>query len=132
MLMAAVPARVDADTKQVLLESIAHATDQGWPLVKACAVLGLEERRARRWMGRKDAGTSLVDARPGGVVNALTSAETGAILGAFTPSGRKTSPTVAWPTGLLRAPVLGRPVHVPPGPKRPRPAVSSPATPAPG
>ena len=36
-----VPARVDAATKQALLGLIEHATGQGWPLVKACAVLGL-------------------------------------------------------------------------------------------
>lgn len=48
MLMAPVPARVDAATKTVLLQALQHALQAGWPLVKACAVLGLEERRARR------------------------------------------------------------------------------------
>jgi hypothetical protein len=89
MPMAAVPARVEAATKQVLLDAIAHATDQGWPLAKACAVLGLDLRRARRWTRKKEAGTPLVDARPGGVVNALTPAEVSAILGAFEVFGEK-------------------------------------------
>ncbi len=41
MPMAPVPAGVDAATKQVLLGLIAHAASQGWPLVKACTVLGM-------------------------------------------------------------------------------------------
>jgi hypothetical protein len=56
-----------------------HALQEGWPLVKACAVLGLQERRARRWTRRKDAGTPPVDARPGASLNALTPAEVAAI-----------------------------------------------------
>ena len=47
---APVPARVDAATKQALLGLLAHAVGQGWPVVKACRVLGLDVRRARRFM----------------------------------------------------------------------------------
>ena len=42
---APVPARVDAATKQALLGLLAHAVGQGWPVVKACRVLGLDVRR---------------------------------------------------------------------------------------
>ena len=89
MPMAPVPARVDAATKTVLLEAVNHALEAGWPLVKACAVLGLEERRARRWTRRKDTGTPLVDARPGASLNALTPAEIEAIVSAFETFGDK-------------------------------------------
>ncbi len=94
MPMAPVPARVGAGTKTVLLQAIEHAVQEGWPLVKPCAVLGLEERRARR----HDTAAGLVDARPGGVVNALTPAEVAAILAAFETFGEKDSPTAAWRT----------------------------------
>lgn len=86
---APVPARVDAATKTVLLDLLEHATSQGWPLVKACGVLGLDERRARRWIILKDLPDGLVDARPGGSVNGLTPAETLAILEAFETFGDK-------------------------------------------
>ena len=88
---AAVPARVDAATKQALLEALGHATDAGWPVVKACAVLGLDARRARRWAQRaeRDGATALADDRPGGVVNALTPAEVEAIVAAFETFGEK-------------------------------------------
>ena len=84
-----VPARVDAATKQALLGLIEHATGQGWPLVKACAVLGLDVRRARRWTRRADRADGLVDARPGGSVNGLTPEELEAILAAFDRFGEK-------------------------------------------
>lgn len=91
MPMAPVPARVDASTKTALLELVEHAMSQGWPVAKACAVLGLDVRRARRWTRRKDndPDAGLVDARPGATVNALTPAEVQAILNAFEVFGEK-------------------------------------------
>lgn len=85
----AVPARVEASTKQVLLDLLGYAVEQGWPLVKACAVLGLDVRRARRWTRRADTDGGLVDAPPGASVNALMPAEVEAILGAFETYGVK-------------------------------------------
>ncbi len=91
MPAALVPARVDAATKAALLDLIGHAVGQGWPLVKACEVLGVEVRRARRWTRRagSDADAGLVDARPGGSVNGLTPQELDAILAAFETFGEK-------------------------------------------
>lgn len=89
MPMAPVPARVDAHTKRSLLVLLAHAADAGWPLVKACAVLGLDVRRARRWTHRQDTNAGLADARPGASVNALTPGEIEAIVEAFGTYGHK-------------------------------------------
>ena len=88
---APVPARVDAATKQALLGLLAHAVGQGWPVVKACRVLGLDVRRARRWAHRADTDTNtgLVDARPGGSVTALMPDEVEAIVAAFETYGVK-------------------------------------------
>jgi len=85
----AVPARVNAQVKGVLLALIDHAVEQGWPAVKACQLLGLDVRRARRWARRGQVPDGLVDTRPGGSVNALTPAEVEAILDAFTVFGEK-------------------------------------------
>ena len=60
-----VPARVDGAAKAVLLGLIDDAAAAGWTLGRACAVLGLDRRRAWRWQARRAAGT-LDDARPGG------------------------------------------------------------------
>ena len=89
MPMAPVPARVDAATKQVLLDLLDHAAGHGWPLVKTCDVLGLDVRRARRWVGRAKTTEGLVDARPGGSVNALRPCEEEAIVSAFEVFGEK-------------------------------------------
>lgn len=89
MPMAPVPARVDVGTKQVLLDLLEHASAQGWPLVKACAVLGLDVRRARRWTGRAQEEDGLADARPGASVNGLRPAEIEAIVSAFETFGEK-------------------------------------------
>lgn len=58
---------------------------------KACAVLGLQVRRARRWARRRedDADTGLVDARPGASLNALRPTEVEAIVSAFETFGQK-------------------------------------------
>lgn len=89
MPMAPVPARVDAATKQTLLDLLDHAAGHGWPLVKTCGVLGLDVRRARRWVGRAQTAEGLVDARPGGSVNALRPCEEQAIVAAFETFGDK-------------------------------------------
>lgn len=89
MPTAPVPARVDADTKQVLLDLVARAEDEGWPTSKACQTLGLQERRLRRWRRRAGTDAGLVDARPGASVNALTPVEIEAILEAFETFGER-------------------------------------------
>ena len=60
-----VPARVDGAAKAVLLGLIDDAVAAGWTLGRACAVLGLDRRRAWRWQKRRCGGT-LDDASPGG------------------------------------------------------------------
>lgn len=89
MPMAPVPARVDAATKQALLDMLDHAGGHGWPLVKTCKVLGLDVRRARRWVGRSKTVEGLVDARPGASVNSLRPCEEEAIVSAFEVFGVK-------------------------------------------
>ncbi len=84
-----IPARVDAATKTTLLDALREAISQGWPLAKACRVLRLSERRARRWITCRDVGAPLADARPGASVNALTPQEVAAILDAFETFGVK-------------------------------------------
>lgn len=59
-----VPARVDAEVKAGLLTLVEHAADRGWPSARACALLGLDRERLRRWRSRA-AGGHLADARPG-------------------------------------------------------------------
>lgn len=86
---APVPTRVDARTKSALLGLVEHAGDRGWPVVKACCVLGLDVRRARRWARRRDSDRGLVDARPGASLNALTPDEVTAIVSAFEAYGEK-------------------------------------------
>ncbi|WP_128683268.1 integrase core domain-containing protein [Actinomyces qiguomingii] len=85
---APVPARVDAPVKQGLLELVDYATGQGWTVAKACEVLGLAERRYRRWKRRQN-GVGLADARPGAAVNALMPCEIEAIVDAFETFGEK-------------------------------------------
>jgi transposase InsO family protein len=60
-----IPARVDTATKEILLDLIANATDQGWNFRDACEYLELEEQRAYRWLSRQRNGT-LPDREPGG------------------------------------------------------------------
>jgi putative transposase len=61
-----VPARVDAATKEGLLDLLEHALGQGWSLQRACGVLELNRGRACRWMQRRRRLQGLDDARPGG------------------------------------------------------------------
>ena len=60
-----VPARVNGAAKAVLLRLIDDAAAAGWTHSRACAVLGVDRRRAWRWQQRRDNG-ALDDARPGG------------------------------------------------------------------
>ncbi|MCW2859491.1 MAG: hypothetical protein JWP48_1199, partial [Actinoallomurus sp.] len=60
-----VPLRVDAVTKEALLDLIEHALWQGWTVHQACRVLELNRVRAYRWLERRQA-RSLEDAKPGG------------------------------------------------------------------
>jgi putative transposase len=56
---------VDATVKAGLLDLIGHAVTAGWPARRACALLGLDDMRAARWAGRREAG-QLEDRPPGG------------------------------------------------------------------
>jgi putative transposase len=75
-----VPARVDADVKRALLELLDGMTAGGWSLGRGCELLGVQERRARRWQQRAAAG-ELADRRSGGhPVHGLTPDEVSEIL----------------------------------------------------
>lgn len=78
-----VPARVDAATKQGLLDLVDYAAGQGWPASKTCEVLGLSQRRHRRWRRRQDSGNNLDDGQPGTSPGALMPCEVEAIVKAF-------------------------------------------------
>lgn len=57
---------MDADVKAGLPDLIGHAAAEGgWPVRRACALLGLDDTRAARWAGRRAAG-QLADRPPGG------------------------------------------------------------------
>ena len=57
---------MDASVKAGLLDLIGHAmTDGGWPVRRACLLLGLDDMRAGRWLQRRSAG-QLEDRPPGG------------------------------------------------------------------
>jgi len=78
--MGPVPPRVDARVKTGLLELVDHAVEEGWPVTRACALVELDERRARRWRTR---GDDLDDGVPGRAVHGLLPAEIGAIVELF-------------------------------------------------
>ena len=78
-----VPNRVDAATKAALLALLDDALAAGWTVRDACRGLGLPERRANRWLGRRDAGR-LADAKPGGSpLHGILAGEVEAILAVF-------------------------------------------------
>jgi putative transposase len=78
-----VPSRVDAVTKAGLLGLVDQATGQGWTVRGACSVLELEQRRAWRWLTRREADR-LVDRAPGGgAVHGLLDDEIAEILALF-------------------------------------------------
>lgn len=111
-----VPAGVGAAAKQGLLELVDYAAGQGWPASKTCEVLGLSERRHRRFRRRQDSGKKLDDGRPGASPGALMPCETcGGSWVPSRPSPTRTSPTGAWltaaPTGGL---LVGLGLHGPP------------------
>ena len=84
-----VPAGVGAAAKQGLLELVDYAAGRGWPASKTCEVLGLSERRHRRFRRRQDSGKKLDDGRPGASPGALMPCETCG--GSWVPS--RPSPT---------------------------------------
>ena len=75
--MGPVPPRVDARVKTGLLDLVDAAVEEGWPAGRACSVLELDERWARRWRSRVDA---LHDKAPGRAVHGLLPAEVDAIV----------------------------------------------------
>ena len=82
--MGPVPPRVDVRVKTGLLELVDHAVEEGWPAVRACTVLELDERRVRRWRSRPD---SLDDGVPGRAVHGLLPVEIEAIFELFVRFG---------------------------------------------
>jgi hypothetical protein len=78
--MGPVPHRVDVRVKRGLLELVDRAVEEGWPAVRACGVLELDERRARRWRSR---GDTLDDGVPGRSVHGLLPIEIEAIVELF-------------------------------------------------
>lgn len=78
--MGPVPPRVDARVKSGLLRLVDLAVEEGWPTTRACTVLELDERRARRWRSR---GDTLDDGPPGRAVHGLLPAEIDAIVELF-------------------------------------------------
>ena len=80
---AVVPPRVPAGVKGGLLELVDHALERGWTAARACTVLELDARRARRWRRRRGEGC-LDDAASGGVAaHAIMPSEREAILRLF-------------------------------------------------
>jgi transposase InsO family protein len=75
---------VDADVKAGLLNLIGHAvTAGGWPVRRACALLGLDDWRAARWVVRRQAG-QLEDRLPGGnPLHGILAWERAAIIGLY-------------------------------------------------
>jgi len=74
---------VDADVKAGLLDLIDHAAAGGWPVRRACALLGLDDTRAARWAARRAAG-QLDDKLPGGnPLHGLLAWERQAVIGLF-------------------------------------------------
>jgi putative transposase len=81
--MGPVPPRVDTRVKHGLLDLLTEAVGAGWATARACAVLELDERRARRWRSRLDAGDGLDDGVPGRAVHGLTPDEIEVIVELF-------------------------------------------------
>jgi transposase InsO family protein len=77
--MGPVPLRVNARVKAGLLDLLDEAVERGWAAARACSVLELDERRARRWRAR----AHLDDATPGRAVHGLMPWEVDAIVEVF-------------------------------------------------
>ena len=74
---------MDATVKAGLLDLIGQAAEGGWPIRRACALLGLDDMRAARWAQRRGAG-QLEDRPPGGnPLHGLLAWEREAIIGLF-------------------------------------------------
>ena len=74
---------MDASVKAGLLDLIDHAAAGGWPVRRACALLGLDDTRAARWAMRGAAG-QLADRPPGGhPLHGLLGWEREAIIGLY-------------------------------------------------
>jgi len=75
---------VHASVKAGLLDLIDHAVAEGgWPVRRACMLLGLDDLRAARWAGRRAAG-QLEDKPPGGnLLHGLLAWEREAIIALF-------------------------------------------------
>ncbi len=83
-----VPSRVDAATKEALLGLLEKALEAGWTVRAACRGLDLPERRAGRWLRRRDAGR-LADGKPGGgPLHGILAEEAAAILALFEELGQ--------------------------------------------
>jgi transposase InsO family protein len=79
-----VPNRVDATVKAGLLGLIDHAEAKGWTRRRAAIRLGLDDSRAQRWLGLRQAGHSLADAPGGGnPLHGLLECEREAIIAVF-------------------------------------------------
>lgn len=78
-----VPTGVDAVTEQGLLDLVDYAAGRGWPVSKTCEVLGLSDRRHRRFRRRQDSGTNLDDGRPGAFAGRAETGQVEAIVEAF-------------------------------------------------
>lgn len=72
-----------AEDKAALLDVIEHAVREGWTHERACRVLMISERRARRWARRRRAGR--LEDHPGGgaPVHGLMPAEIAAVLALY-------------------------------------------------
>ena len=123
-----VPARVDAATKQGLLDLVDYAAGRGWPVSKTCEVLGLSQRRQRRWRRRQDSGKNLDDGQSAASINALMPSEVEAIVEAFkTFADKDFSHRRLAHRGSYNGLLVGLGLHGPPSAERPRPALQAPA-----
>jgi len=83
-----VPNRVDVATKEGLLGLLDEASEAGWMRREACRGLDLPERRANRWLRRREGGR-LQDAKPGGgPLHGILAEEAAAILSLFEEWGQ--------------------------------------------
>lgn len=82
-----VPSRVDAVVKAGLLDLLDHALEAGWSARRACALLGLDDLRAARWVARCAEGR-LEDGAGGNPVHGLLDWERAAIVELFEAWGQ--------------------------------------------
>lgn len=83
-----VPRRVDAATKEALIDLVSSAEAGGWSTRAACRYLEVSQRRVERWRRRVADGEGLEDTSPGGnPVHGLTPAEEDEIVAVFAEWG---------------------------------------------